>query len=254
MGTVLTGRLFKTVKQAEDAAAELKANYITDDSLSVMLAGNSVPTDIDAAAKAIIAGHPGWVPPNYARIWAQHVRDGESLVLISPPYGCERQVVRILNEFKPVALDLPEPDKKPLGPTPFSDFLGARTLKDGLSFSSEPGSFMAWVFGQNRDFGENMKFVFSSAFALPLLSSNPTPLSSMFKIPLLSDEGLGDKSFGMPYLLDDAAPFSKFFNMKVVADRDLGEQSFGMPLITKDPTPLSSTLGMPTLTDGPNPK
>ena len=72
-------------------------------------------------------------------------------------------------------------------------------------------------------------------FSSNLLIDNPTPLSSMFGLPVLKKPKENwNSSFGLPLLTSSSATFSG---------------TFGLPLLSKNPAPLSSALGVPTTID-----
>jgi hypothetical protein len=131
----------------------------------------------------------------------------------------------------------------------------------------------------------NPNWTFSRRLGLGLLSTNPSPLSSMFGLGLLSSGatplssvfGLkalfaspnpGRTSFGMPLLWDKAAPTSALLGMPaLLGSRSVSSASsanllpstwnlsrwFGLGLLSTNPSPLSSMFGLKTLSADPNP-
>lgn len=91
---------------------------------------------------------------------------------------------------------------------------------------------------------------FSSKFGWPLLSNrdpnidldsvSSTPFSKMLNLPLLSQA----RTTQAELKTDDPAPFSRMLNLPLLSGR-----SGNVELKTDDPTPLSRALNMPLLSD-----
>jgi hypothetical protein len=64
-----------------------------------------------------------------------------------------------------------------------------------------------------------------SSFGIPLLSKNGTPLSSMFRLPVLTKSKTGkSSSFGLPLLSDNPTPLSSLFGLRVLSKDDDDEE------------------------------
>jgi hypothetical protein len=106
----------------------------------------------------------------------------------------------------------------------------------------------------------DMAAPFSDTFGFPVLSSNPTPLSSLLGLPVLR------QGKSTTQLMDNPAPLSKLFGLpllkrdksttKLINNPGPLSRSIGLPLLTRgksttsllnSPTPLSSLLGLPVL-------
>ena len=118
---------------------------------------------------------------------------------------------------------------------------------------------------------------FSAALGLPVLSRNPTPLSSLLALRVLSkrqNPGVRllhaaaplSRGFGLPTLSGDPAPLSRRLGLTLLQDNVTGKsQVFGLPLLTRrgrpflpagllrTPAPLSRLLGLKLLSSNPAP-
>lgn len=81
---------------------------------------------------------------------------------------------------------------------PFSDFIGIPTL---------------W---HCRPRAELYSTTIPLSFGFRPLSSNATPLSSKFRLPVLSTKGSKGSSFGLPLLSRKAAPLSSMFGLPLL--------------------------------------
>lgn len=250
IGLVPTGRVYESAQKAQDTVKQLTDNNLPEDAYSLMVSDGQASNSTDDIAKAIIAGHPDWVPLAHAKAYAEQIQQGRSLVLVTPPFGRGTTIEKIMGDGGSLDLALPEPEVRPYGATPLSDFIGLPVLSHGRSFEAKSGSFLAWFFGD----ASNPGFKFSSLFGMKMLTDNPAPLSSMTGMkPLSTQKGPGDSSFGMPLLKrDNPTPLSSKVGMKPLSTKQsVGDSSFGMRTLSKNPTPLSSLLNLPLLS---NPK
>jgi len=246
IGLVPTGRVYESAQQAQDAVKQLTDNNLPEDAYSLMMSDGQASNSTADIVKAIVAGHPDWVPMTHAQAYAEQIQQGRSLLLVTPPFGRGTTVEHILSDTGAIEVVLPEPEVRPYGATPFSDFIGIPVLSHGRSFDGKEGSFLSWFFGDASAPG----FKFSSMFGMKMISHNPTPLSSMTGLsPLSKQKGPGDSSFGMPLLKrDNPAPLSSTVGMKPLsADQGSGNSSFGLSNLSRNPTPLSSMLNLPLL-------
>ena len=137
----------------------------------------------------------GYILRSLAAIYADGVAKGGHFVAVHAPFGGAKKATTILDSHNPIHSGVAEP----VFPRPVWD-------------EAAP---------------------LSSAFQLPALSSNPTPLSSFFSMNVLG--GAGDwlsSLFGARTVAKGAAPLSS---------------SIGLPILSKNPAPLSRLFRLPTL-------
>lgn len=230
-------RTFTSPETARAAADKvIEDGYPADEVMVVAPPPADAPADAALVAAALRAGSAISERPE---VYAEALAAGRTIVVVNAGFGAGSRAAGILDEFGPHPADLPEPpklrewdDAAPLSsafgiptivsgkPDLFSDFIGLPALSSGRSWMSK-------VFGELT--GPN--WFFSSN----LLIDNPTPLSSMFGLPVLKKPKENwNSSFGLPLLTSSSATFSG---------------TFGLPLLSKNPAPLSSALGVPTTID-----
>jgi len=181
-------RFYETEQQAQAALDELNNMGIPDN--MVVLLAPSVGTEESAVRAAIAKGR---LPGSQINAATAALRKGRTLLSVELPYGAGQRVEDILESHQPVDTDslvsVPE-----LNPAPLSDFLGIPTLLgDGASRTrlmkgpkNSSFGFPLLTRGGRPMFGAVKTFRKNSSMGLPLLSKNPAPLSSMFKLKLLS--------------------------------------------------------------------
>jgi hypothetical protein len=202
-------RMYETEQQASDAVRKLSNAGFPDDTIFLVTprAGGADGSS-EAISTAIMAGY---VLRSHARVYAEGVKHGRSLVVIHAPFGHGALATHIVDSCGPVdsGLRLPqEPvhswdEKTPLSsalalpvlwrnqPAPFSAFWGLPTLSRGRSM------FFSTLFGELV----SSKFTFSALLGLGLLSQNAAPLSSRLGLKTLSGkQGAWTTSFGLPLL------------------------------------------------------
>ncbi|MCU0975098.1 MAG: general stress protein [Steroidobacteraceae bacterium] len=200
-------RMYEAEQQARDAVQKLKDEGFPEDQIFLVTprSGNTA----EAIAAAIMAG---FVLRSHARIYAEGIQRGRSLVVVRASFGHSQDAIDILNGFGPVdtGLRLPkEPsiawdEAAPLSsafrlpvlirnsPAPMSRTFGMPPLSKGRT---------GWL---TALFGELTKpdYAFSSVFGMSLLSRNPAPLSSLFGLKTVtSSSGPWKTSFGLPLLI-----------------------------------------------------
>ncbi len=169
-------RLYGTAAQATAAVSLLKQRKFTDDLITVVHPATPAAAleDITAAITA------GYVLKADAKIYAQGIQRGMSLVSVLAPFGSGGKVVRILDAFEPVASGVTRED--PAAPwdeaNPFSSAFRLPLLLKG-----------------------NSPAAFSSFWTLPVLSRKSWTLSSVLHIPALSNGRISATRFGLPLLL-----------------------------------------------------
>jgi hypothetical protein len=182
-------RMYSTSGQAASAKAALEREDYSD---VHMVSGDLAGASVDDIVAAITKGN---VLRSDARIYAEGIRKGGSLVTVHAPFSGGARAIRILDKFGPIESGISEPvdyimpwdDATPMScilqmplllddPVPFSRFWNVRPLAgDSFSLSSLIGMPLLTK-AVSR----------TSSFGIPLLSSNPAPLSSLFRIPTLS--------------------------------------------------------------------
>jgi hypothetical protein len=207
--TQTISRLYSSPDSAADAMAELRSGGFADDAIHLVAPVSHQPTDAETPDDGIVASIlAGGVPTAHAPTYADGIRRGETLVSVRAPFGFAKKAIEILTRFGPVETDLPD---------------------DGYEMPP-------------RDPAAPL----SSAWGWPVLSNNPTPLSSLLRLPTLC----GRRSRPKPdhELIDDPAPFSKRIGMQVLLDNPaILSRRFGWRLLWDNPTPLSTRLGWPAL-------
>lgn len=182
-------RIYKTPGQAASAKAALEEEYFSDVHL---VSGDNAGASIDEITAAITKGN---VLKSDARVYAARIKEGGSLVTAHAPFGSAAKAIRILDKFNPIDFGISEPasdlmpwdEATPIScalqmpvlmddHAPFSRFWNVPTLTGGsFALSSLFAIPLLSRFGPR-----------SSSFGIELLSSNPTPLSSLLSLPTLS--------------------------------------------------------------------
>jgi len=227
----IVGRAIK--ESAQGAAAALKKHSQFAGQVYV-----ATPPEGDASLDEVAAQiAKGRVLMSEAKVYAQGVKKGNSLVTAHAPFGSAVLAMKTMAKFGPIDSGIPEPehdygtydDATPLSsmlqlkvldrndPTPFSDFWKLPVLsKRGPAWGSLTSSnfFPGYMFG-------------------PLLMKCAAPLSAMFHIPTLSKSAAPlSKLVGLATLSNEAAPLS---------------EKIGWPTLLRDPAPLSNAIGLPLL-------
>ncbi len=118
----------------------------------------------------------------HARVYADAIAKGQSLVIVRAPFSAGGKATRILAAFHPSDVGVEEPaDRAALWDeaAPISSALRIPTLSKGL-FST------FWTLPVITHKDVRLPFpALSRPTTNTTLSSNPTPFSSLFKLPLL---------------------------------------------------------------------
>ncbi len=169
--------LFATSGQAADAIKKLTAEGFTSDLIT--LVDSSAGAGKDKIVAAITAGY---VLLAHARVYAEGIAKGQSLVIVRAPFSAGGKATKILAAFKPLEVGIEEPaDRAALWDeaAPISSALRIPTLSTGL-FST------FWTLPVLTHKDVRLPFPeLTQSHSTTRLSSNPTPLSSLFKLPLL---------------------------------------------------------------------
>ncbi|MGJ4949136.1 hypothetical protein [Bradyrhizobium sp. HKCCYLS20291] len=182
-------RMYPTPAQAANAKLELEhAGY----SEVHLVSSNSVGESDDDLIAAITRGY---VLKSHARVYAQGIRRGGSLVTVHAPFTGAGKALRILGKYGPIESGITEPESHVMpwdeatpmscilqipvlldDPTPFAKFWNVPELASStFSLSAVLGIPLL----KSSDPG-------ASSFNLALLSRDPTPLSSLLGLPTLT--------------------------------------------------------------------
>jgi hypothetical protein len=183
-------RLYASHDNALAAVKDLKELGLGDDSIHVVPPMPNATIDEIAAAIA-----KGRVWKSYAKIYAQKVKQGATLVSAHALFGMGMPVTLALQAHSPIASGIPEPEADlitwdeaaPLSsslrmpvlarnPAPFSNWWGLPVLTRGRASLSAALGIPEVTSGR----------AFHGTFGMPLLSGNPSPLSSLFHLPTLT--------------------------------------------------------------------
>ena len=182
-------RMYASAEAARAAAAELAEEGFDD--VHVV----NPPSNPDAPVSAIAAQIAlGRVLLSDAKVFAEGVAKGGSLVTVHAPFGSGMLATSVLESHGPIASGKPEP-------TPGRMWDEAAPLSSALQMDllwrdATPASR---VMGIQPLVGSDCSF--SGAIGMPLLSGNPAPLSSLVGMSTLSRGGTPLSSLiGMPLL------------------------------------------------------
>lgn len=149
------------------------------------------------------------VAASHADLFADAIKAGGTLVSIQAQFGTAATATRILEQHGPTSTGLPEQGHHDAAPEPAAPF--------------------------------------SSACGMTVLVHNPTPLSSLLGLAVLSTSAPRRRSDDE--LVDNPAPFSKIVAAPVLTDRPaMLSSSTGMPVLLDKSAPLSALLHVPILT------
>lgn len=217
-------RMYQSTETASAAVAALRKAGFTD--LHSVAGASSASSAVKGTgAKKASAGSAsmsfdnivaliamGNILKSDAKVYAQGVSRGSSLVIVHPPFGRAVRAMRILNQFSPIESGVVETVDRPKQwdeATPLSCALGMPVL------SNNPAPFSD--FWSVRPLTDN-SFSLSSLIGMRLLSQPKTNWTSSFGLPLLSrPKSNWTTSLGMRLLSDNAAPLSSMLKMPVLS-------------------------------------
>ena len=181
-------RMYDSHERAASAVAALENEDYSD----VHMVAGTGEESMDSVVASIMQGN---VLKSNAKIYAKGVSQGNTLVTVHAPFGSAAKAIRILDKFGPIYSGVSEPEYRAMtwdDATPMSCMLQMPVLMDSAApFSrfwnlpalvSGSGSLSS-LFGMPLLTGATAR---ATSFGLPLLSSNPAPLSSLLHIPTLS--------------------------------------------------------------------
>lgn len=178
MRTPIT-RIYDTARQAMDAVSALKQRGFAEDAINLVSATDGQASSLEEITKAIMAG---WVLKDEAKVYAEGVQRGQSLVSVRAPFGSGVRAGWIMDRFGPAASPIKE-YREPLpqwdDAAPLSSALNMPVLVN----SSAPLSNTFGMATLSRNAAP-----LSSLFCMGTKSRNPTPLSSLLGLPLLAND------------------------------------------------------------------
>jgi hypothetical protein len=233
--------MYSSQETAAAAVEALKDRGFSEASIHVVAPPEPMATTAEdggpSAASVLPSIIAAGVTPSQAPIFAEGVHRGETLVVVHPLFGYAQAATTTLDEFEPIAAPLPE---------------------------AEPAVAAAAVAYDNAA-------PLSSALGIPVLSSDPTPLSTWLNWRTLKPDPesstvlenirkqsgdaapLSDK-VGMPTLSQNIAPFSGMFGWALLSDNPAPlSTKWGWRQTSDEPAPLSKRFGWRTLLDNPAP-
>ncbi len=184
-------RMFATVEEAQNAAAELAEEGF--DEVHVVSPPSKPDVPVSAIAAQIAHGN---VLLADARIYAEGVAEGGTLVTVHAPFGSGMKATSILESYNPIPSGMPDPAPPKIWDeaVPFSSAMHMPLLIDDATPVSRvmgvqplTGSDCSFSGAIGMPLLSDGATPLSSAFGLPSLSNNPAPLSSLLGIPLLRE-------------------------------------------------------------------
>lgn len=211
---MIYARLYETERAARDAVTQLKQEGFPEE--TIFLVTPESDREAGSAETLATAIQAGFMEGYDARIYAQGLESGRSLVMIRAGFGYGQLALNILETCGPVDTDLLPPP---------------RTWADGDKYTP-----------------------LSAALGLPVLSDQAAPMSELLGIVPLATGSMFDRSFGFNLLSQKATPLSSLFHLKTLASKTGPWQaSFGLSLLSQAPADKSSSFGLPLLSEKPAP-
>jgi len=172
------------------------------------------------------------VPASHAKVYADAVGRGESVVLVCPPFGYAKAATEVLDSHHSIAVDLPE--------APVAASASAAAGWDGATPLS---SWLGWTVLSNNP------TPLSSWLGWSVLKTEPSTSPTMESIRKKSDDpGPLSRLFGWPLLATTRTPLSKTLGWETTSPKAAPlSEKLGWQVLLDDPTPLSSRLGWPLL-------
>ena len=237
--TQTISRIYQAREDADAAAADLKQAGFDSRDINVVASAEASDEEILARIQE------GGVTATHAKVYAERIKQGDTLVSILAAFGYAVLAIDILEKHGPADTGLPEQghEKTPLDPAaPLSSAAGWRVL------SNDPAPL-------------------SSALGLPLLTrqrprksaskliDKPAPLSKAIKMPVLTDRpAILSSRLRWRVLWGDPAPLSKRLGLPVLSkEQKLAPTRAGARLLSDNPAPLSSRVGWKLLLNDPAP-
>ncbi len=191
-------RLYATDAAAKAALANLKRWGFEDELINVVNASSTPPANAPASAASddpvLSSIMAGYVLRAHAKVYANEVRAGRTLISLRAPFGVGGIAEDLLDEAGPV-------------PSPVHTGVGLPSWDDGAPFSSALG--LPTVIRAPAPF--------SAFWVLPTLTRRARTLCSALGLPELTSSS--SYTFGAPSLSRNAAPFSSMFGLPTLLGR-----------------------------------
>jgi hypothetical protein len=209
--TTLITRLYRTLDEAEAARKALRSDGCPSSAISLL------SKEASHSGHDLAAIQEAGVYPSAAALYAPHVEEGASLLVVRAPFGAAVRTHEILDDFP--ALDVgvspvdayveshPSPRRsKDASATLLDsdllflseDLMPPALLKDGWTFSHYLGLPLLTDWMPTRGALLSGRSTISSYFGLPLLTKRQTP-----RARLLKSETPFSSALGLPLLSDD---------------------------------------------------
>lgn len=181
-------RMYASHDQALKAANDLRNSRFARFTSVNMVSHNDAPeAGIDAIAMAVMKGY---VLKSQAKVYAQGIQRGGSLVTVNAPFGTAIAAMQIMDQHGPIDSGVVEPkDRLPAwdDATPVSCALNLPVLLDNDASFSAFWSLPLLIKRSNTvtPSRATSSAPFTGTFGMALLSSKATILSSLFGLPVL---------------------------------------------------------------------
>ena len=189
-------RMYESHARASAAADELRTNRFNRFG-DVHVVSRSAG-DADASLDGIVAEvMKGYVLKSHARVLAQHIQRGGTLVTVHAPFGSSVAAMQILDRHGPIESGVPD--------------------------HSDPA--VAW----------DEAAPLSSALQMPVLLKDSATFSKFWNVPAISKQGgTTSAALGLPEISDARGPFTGSFGMSLISNKATPLSSMlGLPLLTK---------------------
>jgi len=217
-------RLYDSEAAAHQAEANLLEAEVPRDSILIIS-----PVELNPSARVDEAIAREQLEPGHRTALIKALAEERWMVSSTPFFLIAGSAETAMDEAGPVDLQR-LPEYIPDDPAPFSNWLGIPVLTRGESHTG--------LFEFNKD----------SAFGLRLISRSPTPLSSLFRMPLLTkNKGPIARGSAVERMSGKAAPFSSLLGLKLLTSGVARAPGSSVERLSSKPAPLSRFLGLPVL-------
>lgn len=219
-------RQYETEDKAREALSRLaEYEYAADEMFMFSPSGDSASVVREAVAHEQIPG-------GYYKTCTAALEQGNHLVSVLPPFGSSEHAIAILDSCDPVNTDA-FPELYDSNPTPFSDFLGIKTLSHHPTFNIRQITKPGWSL--------------SSMIGMGMLTKRRSEYSPIIPMKPLSAAKSKTSSFGLPLLTKRRESYSPIIPMPALTKRKTKNSSFGLPSLSRNPAPLSNLFYIPLL-------
>ncbi len=233
-------RLYSTQGQATGAVNQLIYSRFSAETIFVIgppggRGAGALPDGVstDDIATAIMKGY---LLKSHARIYAEGVAGGGTLVIVHAAFGTALEATEILDSFSPADAGIVEA-KYPSQPWDDAAPLSSALHMPVLTKSWRLPDLMPSTF---------------TVFSIPALTHGKPPYSGFLGLPLLTKNRRRSTGFlGLPLLLKNRRKPTGFLGLPLLTKSRPGPTGFlGLKLLTSNPAILSSLLHLPVLTRG----